>query len=102
MPSRQVTKQLKPDFALAHFNLGHCLMRLGDRDGAIAAFRSAVSCKPDYADAHLNLGDLLLRTGQSAEALAHLRDAAQLDPRDPRAKKLLGQLLPSFPIPAGP
>jgi tetratricopeptide (TPR) repeat protein len=94
--------QLKPDFALAYYNLGHCLMRLGDRDGAIGAFRAAVTFKPDYADAHLNLGDLLLQTGQGAEALAHLRDAAQLDPRDPRAKKLLEQLLPSVPIPAGP
>jgi tetratricopeptide (TPR) repeat protein len=94
--------QLKPDFALAYYNLGHCLMRLGDRDGAIAAFRSAVSCKPDYADAHVTLGELLAQTGQGAEALAHLRDAAQLNPRDPRVKKLLGQLLPSFPIPAGP
>ena len=61
--------QLKPDFALAYYNLGHCLIRLGDRDGAIGAFRAAVSCKPDYVDAHVNLGDLLLQTGQGAEAL---------------------------------
>jgi tetratricopeptide (TPR) repeat protein len=93
--------QLKPDFALAHFNLGHCLMRLGDRDGAIAAFRSAVGCKPDYADAHMNLGALLVQAGQGAEALVYLRYAAELQPRDPRAKKLLRQLLSSFPIPTG-
>ena len=66
------------------------------------AFRTAVACKPDYADAHVNLGDLLVQAGKGAEALPHLRDAAQLEPRDPRAKKLLGQLLPSFAIPAGP
>jgi tetratricopeptide (TPR) repeat protein len=98
---RQAVK-LKPDFALAYYNLGHCLMRLGDRNGAIVAFRTAVSCKPDYAEAHVNLGDLLVQAGEGVEALPHLHDAAQLDPRDPRAKKLLGQLLPSFAIPAGP
>ncbi len=94
--------QLKPDFALAYNNLGQCLMRLGDRDGAIGAFRAAVTCKPDYADAHVNLGDLLVQAGQGAEALAHLRDAAQLEPRDPRSKKLLGQVLRSIPFSVGP
>jgi Flp pilus assembly protein TadD len=77
-------------------------MRLGDRDGAIGAFRAAVRCKPDYADAQVNLGDLLIQSGQGVEALAHLRDAAQLEPRDPRAKKLLGQVLRSIPFPGGP
>jgi cytochrome c-type biogenesis protein CcmH/NrfG len=94
--------EIKPDFALGHYNLGHCLMRLGDRQGAIAAFRSAVSCKPDYADARVNLGELLLQNGQNAEALGHLRYAVQLEPRDPRAKKLLAQALRNLPISLGP
>lgn len=94
--------QIKPDFALAHYNLGHCLLRLGDRPGAIAAFRTALSCKPDYADAHVNLGELLVQNGQRAEAIGHLRDAVQLEPRDPRAKKLLAQVLREVPISLGP
>ena len=70
------------------------------REGG-AAFHAALSCKPDYADAHVNLGDLLVQTGQHAEALGHLRYAVQLEPRDPRAKKLLQQLLRNLRIPAG-
>jgi tetratricopeptide (TPR) repeat protein len=98
---RQAVK-LKPDFALAHYNLGHCLVRLGDRSGATLAFRTAVSCKPDYADARVNLGELLAQDGREAEALGHLRYAVQLEPRDPRAKKLLAQVIRNVPFSTGP
>jgi tetratricopeptide (TPR) repeat protein len=40
--------QLKPDHALAHFNLGLARKKRGDRPGAEAAFEAALRCRPDY------------------------------------------------------
>ena len=84
--------EIKPDFAEAHHNLAHCLLRQGDQTGAIEAFRAALSCKPNYAEAHLDLAEVLAKQGQSAEARVHLRYAADLNPADPRPKKLLEQM----------
>jgi tetratricopeptide (TPR) repeat protein len=94
--------EIKPDFAEAHHNLGYCLLRQGDQTGAIEAFRRAVLCKPNYSDAHRDLGDMLAQKGQLAESLAHLRYALQLNPADPRAKKLLEQVMPRIAVPTGP
>jgi tetratricopeptide (TPR) repeat protein len=93
--------EIKPDFAEAHHNLGHCLLRGGDRAGAIEAFRTAVNCKPNYVAAHLDLSELLIKDGQLGPALVHLRAAVRLDPADPKAKKLLKQVLQRIGLPVG-
>ena len=54
---RTVVK-LKPDHALAHFNLGHCHKKLGDKTAAKAAFEEALRCRPDYQPARDALADL--------------------------------------------
>ena len=47
---------LKPDYALAHSNLGLALQELGKLDDAASTFREAVRIKPDFAEAYSNLG----------------------------------------------
>ena len=82
---------LRPDYALAQYNLGHCLKAQGDRSGAIAAFEATVRYKPHHAQAHTHLGELLALEGQQELAVQHLRLAVELDPSDARAKALLEQ-----------
>jgi tetratricopeptide (TPR) repeat protein len=41
----------KPDHALAHYNLGHCHLKRGDRAAAAAEFRLALQCRPDLTQA---------------------------------------------------
>jgi tetratricopeptide (TPR) repeat protein len=78
--SFQRTTDLKPDYALAHFNLGKCLQSQGDAAKAIEALRMALRYKPDFAEAHLSLADLLQQRGEGADAEVHRRHAAALAP----------------------
>jgi tetratricopeptide (TPR) repeat protein len=57
--------RLKPDHALAHFNLGHCLKELGDPAGAAEEFRAALRCRPDYAPAQAALAELEAQKAKS-------------------------------------
>jgi Flp pilus assembly protein TadD len=88
----QKTALLKPDDAIAHYNLGHALMKLGDEEAARAAFRDAVASKPEFANAHINLGKLLLAAGRPEEARPHILAAVALAPDDAVAQALLEQL----------
>lgn len=47
-----------------HCRLGWCLEVLGDRSGALEAYRNAVRYKPDYGEGHKKLGSLLARLGR--------------------------------------
>jgi tetratricopeptide (TPR) repeat protein len=57
--------------------------RLGDRDGAIAAFRAAVKLRPDDAEDEAMLRDLLAVSGHGGDAIALTLDRARRDPLDP-------------------
>jgi tetratricopeptide (TPR) repeat protein len=60
-----------PDSALAHYDLGAVLERLGDEDGAEAAYRDAMAIEVDGCtmfEAAAALGALLRRTGRLDEA----------------------------------
>jgi tetratricopeptide (TPR) repeat protein len=83
---------LKPDFSDAHYNLGHTLVQLNDRAGAIASFREAIRFRPDFAAAHTNLGKLLLEEGDREAAREAIATAARLAPDDPQNKQLLEKL----------
>jgi len=39
--------ELKPDYSLGHYNLGRCLMDLGDKAGARQALQAAAALQPD-------------------------------------------------------
>ena len=67
--------------ALFATNSGKRLLNVGDLEGAISQFRSAIQSVPDYAPAHFQLGLALQRHGDSAEAANEFQQAAKLDPR---------------------
>jgi Flp pilus assembly protein TadD len=94
LPALRRATELRPDYALAHYNLGHCLKREGDRAGAITAFREAARLKPHFAQAHGNLGELLAQQGDRAAAREELRQAVRLDPADNHSRELLAGLGP--------
>jgi tetratricopeptide (TPR) repeat protein len=73
----------KDSFQAATFdtNSGRRLLNLGDLEGAIAQFRSAISRAPTYAPAHFHLAEALKRKGDSSEAQKEFQRAAELDPR---------------------
>ena len=49
---------LKPDHALAHFNLGHCHRKFNDLPAARSSFEEALRCRPDYRAARDALAEL--------------------------------------------
>jgi tetratricopeptide (TPR) repeat protein len=50
--------RLKPDHALAHFNLAYCLGQLGDPVGAAEEYRTTLRCRPDYEPARQALKEV--------------------------------------------
>jgi superkiller protein 3 len=76
---RQAIK-LKPDFFVAHHNLGAAFAVQGKLDKAIAAYRKTIELKPDHADAHNNLGNALWAQGKLDQSIAECRKAIDLKP----------------------
>jgi tetratricopeptide (TPR) repeat protein len=82
----------KPDFAMARFNLGHCLWRLGDRPAAVDQFRQTIAAKPNHVNAHVDLAEALVEEGSVTEAVEELKIALRLEPGNEKAKSLLRQM----------
>jgi tetratricopeptide (TPR) repeat protein len=61
-------------------NSGRRLLGVGDVDGAISQFRSAIASVPAYAQAHYQLGLALTQKGDKQEAQQEFQRAADLDP----------------------
>jgi Flp pilus assembly protein TadD len=85
--------RLKPDYAMAHVNLGNALKAQGKVAEAAAEHREAVRLKPDSAMAHYNLGKALVLQGEVAEAVAEHREAVRLKPDLAEAHGNLGNAL---------
>jgi tetratricopeptide (TPR) repeat protein len=78
---------------LAHYNLGNALRKKGDRDGAIAEYRTAIRLQPDLAAAHYNLSNALETKGDRQGALEESRTAYMLDPKNSTYKRKHERLL---------
>jgi tetratricopeptide (TPR) repeat protein len=61
-------------------NLGNAKRASGDRTGAEAAYRSALTLEPGAANALNGLGVLLIESDRPLDAIPYLRKAAQTDP----------------------
>jgi tetratricopeptide (TPR) repeat protein len=84
--------QLRPDYALAHTNLGYALMLQGKIDEAIDQYRAALQANPHSAPAHTNLGSGLLQRGDTSEALSHFEEALRIDPASAEAHYNIGRV----------
>ncbi|HEX4145025.1 MAG TPA: tetratricopeptide repeat protein [Pirellulales bacterium] len=84
---------VRPDFAVAHNDLGIIHAQQGRLDQALAWFERAISLQPDYADAHNNLGIVLLSLGKPDEAAARFEQALAIRPAYAEAQNNLGNIL---------
>lgn len=66
--------------------LGFARLRLGDHDGARAAFAAIVDADPTKHKAHYGLGLVALEVGSEDEAAAHVARALELSPRYAKAR----------------
>ena len=71
---------LKPQSALAHYNLGTALTVARRLDEELAAYREALGLDPSYANAHNNIANVLLAKGQIEEAIREFSDVVRLQP----------------------
>ncbi len=71
---------VKPDNAVAWYNLGVALQTAGRGQEALPAYDRAISFKPDLVQAHVNRGNLLRTQRRTAEALAAYETALKFDP----------------------
>ncbi len=67
--------EIRPDHAMAYFNLGLALRNTEQPEKAKALYNQAIERKPDFAEAHYNLANLLLEQGEEEDAIAHLNQA---------------------------
>jgi tetratricopeptide (TPR) repeat protein len=70
--------ELKPEYALAHNNLGNVLLMQGKPAEALTHFREAVRIDPANVEAHYNLGSMARGRGDLAEAVGQFREAIAL------------------------
>ncbi len=82
-----------PGNGRVHLNLGNALTALGQMEGAITEYRTALEIQPNYAEAHHNFGVALYKQGHLDEAMAHYRKALQLKPDYADAHNSLGVVL---------
>jgi protein O-GlcNAc transferase len=83
---------LRPDWAVAHFNLGNAWRDQGKLDLAIACYQRAVQNEPEFAEAHNNLGLAWRQHGHLLEAAACYRRTLQLRPDFAEAHNNLGNV----------
>ena len=88
-----LAKSLQPDDEDAHFDLGDALYKMGNLDGAIAEYRTAIRLNPDYAKGHFYLGLALSNKGDLDGAIAEWRTPIRLQPGHASTHVLLGLAL---------
>jgi tetratricopeptide (TPR) repeat protein len=80
---------LKPQSAVAHYNLGTALTVARRLDDAAGEYREALRLDPAYANAHNNLGNVLLSQKKYDEAVGEFAEVVRLQPASAAAKKNL-------------
>lgn len=88
---RQVL-QIKADHALAHYNLGHTLLKRSQFDEAEAAFEASSQFRPQFINAHVNAARLQLKRGANDSAKKHLLTASYVNPDAPEVRELLREV----------
>ena len=83
---------LKPDFAMAHRNLGFCYFQLREYEDATVALRQAVVSQPDLFDGWAMLGKASDKRGAIEEARKAFQQALTLQPNNQEIQERLRQL----------
>ncbi len=89
----QAALAIRPETAIAHFNVGRALGMAGRTTDTIPHFREAVRLEPRFSNAVGNLAQSLSLTGQGAEALELAKQAVSLDGRSADNHYSLGYVL---------
>ncbi|TFG54641.1 MAG: tetratricopeptide repeat protein, partial [Candidatus Aminicenantes bacterium] len=84
-PFYEKAAALSPDDPDAQYNLGVCLVNIGESEAALARFQKAVELKPDYAEAYYQIGTILIGQNKAAEACASLEKFLALAPDHEKA-----------------
>ncbi|MGD0540276.1 MAG: tetratricopeptide repeat-containing glycosyltransferase family protein [Tepidisphaeraceae bacterium] len=72
--------QRNPADAGAHFNLGSCLLKRGQIDEAISAWKVGLRLRPEIPEAYGSLADAYMRKEQFDDAIEAARTAVRLKP----------------------
>lgn len=92
-PNTKDALRIKPDYAVAHYDLGLLLHHMHNYDGAIVEYRKCIALDPTFADAHNNLGTTYNTKGDTVSAIREFREAKRLNPNDPAIRENLGAAL---------
>jgi tetratricopeptide (TPR) repeat protein len=84
---------LKPDSALAHFQLGNGYHKMGRLAEAIAEYQASIGIDPDVPEVHYELAYALAQIpGRVPEAIAECRRMLALKPDDGPGRQLMASL----------
>jgi len=80
-----------PDFTPAHFQLGVCLQKLGEKEKALEHYREVIRLDPKNLDNYFNAALILVEMNQTADALAYCTKILETRPDDPDVNEIAGQ-----------
>lgn len=85
--------QYIPCSAVAQYNLGQLLLRLGQVDRAVTYLGEAVRLRPTIAWLHYDLGAAFLIQGQFDKTISQYRQGLQIQPRNTEVRCYLADIL---------
>lgn len=91
--------EIAPDLPQAHHQLGIALAKLGDNEGAISEFSTAIKLDPSSAASLLNLAAVYQTSGNIGQAKATYQEFASRFPQDKDISKIRA-LIASLEVPA--
>jgi tetratricopeptide (TPR) repeat protein len=83
----------EPNYAEAHFFVGHALDQQGKLDAAIVEYSKALWYKPTQEQAHIYLGVALAKQNKTLEAASQYEAALKINPESAQAHNNLAKLL---------
>jgi polyferredoxin len=78
----------RPQFAMAHYDLGALLIEKGDLTSGIGHLRIAVDVRPDFAEGHYNLGLAYWMSGAEDMARRAIESAFAINSTDEQIRRL--------------
>ena len=93
LAANQKAKEINPQDADVHNNLGNVLKKLEKFDEAKDSYRQAILLRQNFSEAYYNLGDLLNKLGRFEEAEKNYNQAIKFKPNFAEAFNNLANLL---------